>query len=53
MLDYQDQLRRVQELEVRAVIAVESEPSDDRWVELCAGHDIIVTWPEALLSDLT
>lgn len=31
----------------RAVLAVESKPTADYWITLCAEHDVILTWPDA------
>ena len=31
---------------VRAVLAVEHEPSDDHWLGLCAEHYVTLTWPD-------
>lgn len=32
---------------VRAVLAVERQPTADYWTTLCLEHDVILTWPEA------
>lgn len=32
---------------VRAVLAVEQQPTADYWETLCAEHGVILTWPEA------
>lgn len=32
---------------VRAVLAVERQPTADYWETLCAEHDVILTWPDA------
>jgi hypothetical protein len=34
---------------VRALIAVEREPSDPSWGELCAGEGIALAWPPITL----
>jgi hypothetical protein len=44
LLDYDDAIRRAGK-RTRAVLAVEREPSDHRWKELCANHGVILTWP--------
>lgn len=31
---------------VRAVLAVERQPTADYWTTLCAEHDVVLTWPE-------
>jgi hypothetical protein len=32
---------------VRRIIAVEREPTDTTWIELCARYDVKLVWPEA------
>jgi hypothetical protein len=51
VLDYADQLAAGGR-SVRPVIAVEVEPSDWRWVDLCLRHGVTLVWPgrfEAIL----
>jgi len=53
LLDYVDRARRSGK-RARGVLAVEAEPADPRWVELCAEHGIMLVWPtvfEALFAD--
>jgi len=33
---------------VTAVLAVEREPEDREWVELCRSHGVVLTWPGQL-----
>jgi hypothetical protein len=44
VLDYADQIRRHGH-RVQAVLAVEREPSDGRWVALCESVGVTLTWP--------
>ncbi|MFE2595794.1 hypothetical protein ACFXCZ_04700 [Streptomyces sp. NPDC059396] len=44
VLDYQDQLRQ-RAPEVTAVLWVEREPSERRWVDLCHRAGVILAWP--------
>ena len=44
VLDYQDALLK-RYARVRAVLAVERQPGDPRWVALCERHDVILVWP--------
>ena len=32
--------------EVRAVIVVESKPTADYWIDLCASHGVTLVWPD-------
>ena len=52
VLDYKDRLQRTHDTDVRAIVAVERRPSDDRWVELCAQHEMILTWPDHFIEDI-
>lgn len=45
VLDYQDQLM-TRHSQVRAVLAVERRPADDRWLHLCERHEVTLVWPE-------
>jgi hypothetical protein len=45
VLDYQDQLLS-RHAKVRAVLAVERRPEDDRWLQLCERHEVTLVWPE-------
>ena len=49
LLDYQNVLAG-NGREVRAVLAVEREPSDPRWATLCERHGVRLAWPETFLS---
>ena len=44
VLDYADVIRRSGR-DARAVLAVEREPVDGRWSDLCAGHGVRLVWP--------
>lgn len=33
--------------QVRAVLALERQPSDSRWMTLCDDHDVRLVWPPA------
>lgn len=44
VLDYQDQLQG-RAAEVRALLWVEREPTEARWVSLCERHGVILAWP--------
>lgn len=44
VLDYRHQLLASRRY-VTAVLAVESEPSDNRWIEVCAENGVTLTWP--------
>ncbi|MDG4857119.1 hypothetical protein P8605_02920 [Streptomyces sp. T-3] len=44
LLDYHDQLRN-EAMEVRAVLWVEREPSESRWLALCTRIGIKLAWP--------
>lgn len=37
---------------VRGVLAVERQPTAEYWSTLCAEHDVLLTWPEALEEHL-
>jgi len=45
VLDYQDLLMAAGHRDVRAVIAVERQPLDARWVTLCQRHGVTLVWP--------
>jgi hypothetical protein len=45
VLDYQDQLM-ARHSRVRAVLAVERRPTDDRWLQLRERHEVTLVWPE-------
>ena len=30
---------------IRAVLAIERAPSDQRWITLCAAHGVMLVWP--------
>lgn len=44
VLDYRHQLL-ITRHEVTAVLAVESEPADARWIKVCAENGVTLTWP--------
>jgi len=44
LLDYRLQLEN-QGVTVVAVLALSEQPADARWNELCAHHDVVLTWP--------
>jgi hypothetical protein len=44
VLDYQE-LMAERQPGVRAVLAVEHQPSDPRWIRLCERHRVILVWP--------
>jgi len=44
VLDYVHLIRRSGRT-VLPVLAVERQPSDPRWTDLCLSHGIILTWP--------
>jgi len=44
VLDYQDALLK-RHPTIRAVLAVEHQPNDSRWVSLCERHDVVLVWP--------
>lgn len=44
VLDYQE-LMTTQRPGVRAVLAIERKPRDDRWMRLCERHGVILVWP--------
>ena len=46
VLDYQDRLL-ARHSSVRAVLAVERRPTDERWLQLCERHEVTLVWPEA------
>ena len=46
VFDYQDQLP-TRHSKVRAVLAVERRPTDDRWLQLCERHEVTLVWPGA------
>lgn len=45
LIDYQDELAR-QGHTTEPVLAVDSEPSDLRWAEMCESHGVRLVWPE-------
>lgn len=45
VLDYEDQLRR-SDVTVRPILAVEREPDEERWEELCDRHGVEMIWPD-------
>lgn len=45
VLDYQDRLL-ARHPKVRAVLAVEKRPNDDRWLQLCERHEVTLVWPD-------
>lgn len=45
VLDYQDRLL-TRHSRVRAILAVEHRPTDDRWLQLCERHEVTLVWPE-------
>jgi len=46
VLDYRFQCRRSRQWrDVRAVLVLEMEPSESRFVDVCAGVDVTVAWP--------
>jgi hypothetical protein len=45
ILDYQE-LMTSQRPGVRAVLAIERQPRDDRWMRLCERHGVILVWPD-------
>jgi len=45
ILDYRHLLERAGET-VRAVLAVEKEPTNPRWTDLCARHGAELVWPD-------
>lgn len=49
VLDYANRLR-TQRWTVRAVLAVERQPTDLRWVAVCATADVLLTWPSKFRS---
>ena len=49
VLDYQDVEARGFD-SVRAVLAIEQPPSDERWIRLCARHDVELVWRETFSS---
>ena len=44
LLDYAHQLAR-HGVMPRLALAVEREPVDSRWVDLCGEHNVVLTWP--------
>jgi len=49
VLDYQDVEARGFD-SVRAVLAIEQPPSDERWIRLCARHGVELVWRETFSS---
>jgi hypothetical protein len=45
VLDYQHRLE-LNGCSTRAVLAVEKEPNDSRWTEICGNHGVNLVWPE-------
>lgn len=45
VLDYEDQLHRTG-VDVRPILAVEREPEENRWNELCDRHGVELLWPD-------
>jgi hypothetical protein len=52
VLRYRQIMRRLLEREVTAVLAVESQPSDTAWAELCAALDVVLCWGPTFDLDL-
>jgi hypothetical protein len=50
VLDYGDLLRAHGYPAVRAVLVVETAPSDERWTRLCGEHGVQLVWPETFSS---
>jgi hypothetical protein len=51
VLRYQ-QLLDADTKQVRAVIATEIQPTDDKWLDLCAEKDVVLVWASALAQFL-
>lgn len=49
VLDYTHQMRAAGN-STKAILAVGSAPSDDRWADLCAEHDVVLMCPEFDIS---
>jgi hypothetical protein len=47
VIDYRHTLRALLVAEVRAAVVLEREPTDLRWVEVCAAEQIALVWPGA------
>ena len=41
-----DQGKTTPEIPIRAALVIEQEPSDLRWVEVCAAVGVVLAWPE-------
>ena len=51
VLDYQDRLL-TRHSQVRAILAVEHRPTDDRWLQLCERHEVTLVWPDTFATVL-
>lgn len=45
VLDYHDRLL-TRHPKVRAALAVERRPADNRWIQLCERHEVTLVWPD-------
>jgi hypothetical protein len=49
VLDYRQAIASP-EMPIRAALVVEQEPSDLRWVEVCAAVGVVLAWPDRFAS---